>query len=608
MNKDQPHIDWLFPPSHGRERGIDPLIDDTFGDYSFVREIIQNSLDAVSSHNQPVRVKFELLDWQLEDIPGHASLKEAFEALIHRSADQATATPKLKPFIDRLQKRLQSGRLPVLKISDYQTTGLSGADHAPGAVHSLLYSEGVTHGDQGRGGSFGFGKKAPFISSDLRTCFYLSHNQQDETILAGQTHLPSFRLSDPDGLKDGVGYWGQQLTSDDSRFPLSYSLRRQQDLNHLEPHQVWQKQWRQREHRPGLDIYLIGYSHAGSRWELPILDQVIKNFWGSIHFQKLVVTIKSQPVNQPSLEINLNHQNLREQIERRQENKDLQATSHFYSAVADNPSRQQSDTISYYGYQKQSLDHLGEVELYLKNLSHEPEPKIKVNKIACMRQPRMLVEEKAMLSPISYAGVFVCDNEQGNQILRDLEPATHNQWRTRQGVQSDTKTQDRLVIRELNRFIRECLGRLESPHRPQRSIPILSDICYIIQDKPDTKKGPEPLISLRSLPADNDHSLHLLVRTLDGNRLVSQDLCLEAKNDNQKYQQVWVNKIVDLDSGQELYQRSPETKKVILSQFKIKKGDCRRLYIEFDRPPEYQLRLRPLGASSDDEGETDETL
>ncbi len=68
------------------------------------------------------------------------------------------------------------------------------------------------------------------------------------------------------------------------------------------------------------------------------------------------------------------------------------------------------------------------------------------------RKPKMLVYEKGyrvLREP--YAGVFMCDNDRGNNILRDLEPPAHDKWdyaRSPVGM---------VALRELDMFIKQSL-------------------------------------------------------------------------------------------------------------------------------------------------------
>ena len=133
--------------------------------------MIQNSIDAHVDPSTPVKVEFELQSWKLSDVPHHQDLVEAIGALIKQRTK--TKISKIAEWLTKAKQCLnRPDRLLVLRVSDYQTSGLTGDDYDENSsVHSFLRSEGYSAGTEDRGGSFGFGKKAPFSLSNLRTCF-----------------------------------------------------------------------------------------------------------------------------------------------------------------------------------------------------------------------------------------------------------------------------------------------------------------------------------------------------------------------------------------------------------------------------------------------------
>jgi hypothetical protein len=99
---------------------------------------------------------------------------------------------------------------------------------------------------------------------------------------------------------------------------------------------------------------------------------------------------------------------------------------------------------------EQELKHLGKVTLYVRKDDRYP------GKVMMVRKPKMLVYEKGyrvLREP--YAGVFICENDRGNAILRDLEPPAHDKWdyaRAPKGMASGM-----VVLRELDGFVKQSL-------------------------------------------------------------------------------------------------------------------------------------------------------
>ena len=95
---------------------------------------------------------------------------------------------------------------------------------------------------------------------------------------------------------------------------------------------------------------------------------------------------------------------------------------------------------------EQDLKHLGKVSLFVKKDDRYP------SKILMVRKPKMLVQEKGyrvLREP--YAGVFICENDKGNKILRDLEPPAHDKWDYARAENGP------IVLRELDNFIKQSL-------------------------------------------------------------------------------------------------------------------------------------------------------
>lgn len=93
------------------------------------KEILQNVTDAKNPElpdEVPVRAKFELIYVDLEDIPGHERLRE----VIHKCSEyysDGDDGEKLRSIRDAADKYFSGDtKVPVLKISDYNTTGLRG--------------------------------------------------------------------------------------------------------------------------------------------------------------------------------------------------------------------------------------------------------------------------------------------------------------------------------------------------------------------------------------------------------------------------------------------------------------------------------------------------
>ena len=78
-----------------------------------------------------------------------------------------------------------------------------------------------------------------------------------------------------------------------------------------------------------------------------------------------------------------------------------------------------------------------------------------------MRTPKMTVFKKTDNRGFNYAGVFVCGNEKGNEILRQMENPQHNEWKKNNYLENDKPHPDaKKAEDELKSFMKECLESL----------------------------------------------------------------------------------------------------------------------------------------------------
>src|SRR5262245_54838571 len=116
---------WNFPLNDdGQENGLnDPGIE-TFKDHpltSLAREVLQNSSDAADGSAKPVQVHFELLEIPSNQFPEYAEFKKTLRAC----ADYWKRSRATQKFVKNALAVLAAPQLSILKISDFNTTGLT---------------------------------------------------------------------------------------------------------------------------------------------------------------------------------------------------------------------------------------------------------------------------------------------------------------------------------------------------------------------------------------------------------------------------------------------------------------------------------------------------
>src|SRR5690606_19544084 len=126
---------------------------------------IQNSLDARSNPDKPVYIEFSVFNLPAEKFPGR---KEYIEVL-KKCIKEAKEGSETKKEMEKALQTIKSDEIHFMKISDYNTTGLSGSDQLRNSNwHRLIKVVGDSDKEETSGGAFGIGKHAPFVCSNLK--------------------------------------------------------------------------------------------------------------------------------------------------------------------------------------------------------------------------------------------------------------------------------------------------------------------------------------------------------------------------------------------------------------------------------------------------------
>lgn len=91
---------------------------------SLTREICQNSIDASKPGSQPVKVVFDTFTMPIEKIPGFNVLKDTIERK-YKYVEKANVSSDLETMSNIYNVISNNETIDVLKISDYNTTGVS---------------------------------------------------------------------------------------------------------------------------------------------------------------------------------------------------------------------------------------------------------------------------------------------------------------------------------------------------------------------------------------------------------------------------------------------------------------------------------------------------
>lgn len=281
---------WSFPSIHGGQvKGVaDAGIENFNGNElaSLAREICQNSLDAALDDDNPkVLVEFERYSISNTQVPS----MEEYRQILQRCRDfwDTSDSDKAKAFLKEAIAQAKKDTSYVLRISDYQTTGL--ADPYCNSCdprsfkfdgwNALVKIDGGANKGDDKAGAFGIGKSAPFSNSYFRLVFYRTYNQKHERAAQGVSRL----LSYPDGelMTTGVGYYG--------------------DPNGNNPvKQIQQLDALNERTEIGTDVFVFGFKGTSS-WEKEIRTALLDNFLLSFYYGQLRVKVQGCEINADTL-------------------------------------------------------------------------------------------------------------------------------------------------------------------------------------------------------------------------------------------------------------------------------------------------------------------
>jgi len=402
---------WIFATNDGgRDSGFHDAGVETFrGDFDryLARELIQNSLDARLDPNKPVHVKFELLDLETAKIPDFTTLTATFA----RCAEYWQHSEKARKFFEQAETLARRPKIKALRVCDFNTTGVVGGDSERSKNwYNLVRCAGSSSKGAGEGGSFGIGKNAPFAASLLRTVLYSTFNTDGEHIFQGVStltshFLPGGAIAQPTGFLGGDR--GESVRSR-SEIPKPFV----------------------RDER-GLDVTTLGFRiPSDGRWQEGLVYSVLEHFWPAIDFGDLQVTVGTEKIDR---------NNLGDLLEAHAGDEDF--TAHLFYRAFKNPTNP---------FQTK-LGRLKDVSLYLYTTDADL-PK----RVAMVRKTGMVIFRKQFRSILPFCGVFLCRNEEGNVMLRDMEAPRHDTW----DPDHPDKGANKKIEREYVDFIRDRIKKL----------------------------------------------------------------------------------------------------------------------------------------------------
>lgn len=457
---------WYFPVIvNGHKQGENDALTDLFSGPTFhalVRESLQNSLDAHQKDN-PAATKVEFV---LRSLPS-SKLKDVFDIREHVEAcmeycGETTETEggKFSSMVKYLDS-VEDGDVLILDIIDSNTNGMDyvydeESNEESGNFDSFVRCSGKPNSGTGTGGSHGYGKTTYFNASKIRCLLVSSMTAEDKQCnFEGVSWLCSHKIG-----RDHYADWG--FFDNNGGRPIQATA---EDYASIIPEDFQRKE-------PGSTVSIIGVDiepdSLGKVYE-EIKRAVFRNFFIAIKEQKLVVEIdfgegmkctindEEMPNMLPLVfpeEFDTAKYTIIDSCNPRPYLKAYENA--ILIADKDTPIEEAINNRKNKTFIK-IKDHLGKIgDVTFYGYIHPGA----TDTILYMRKPLMVVHATRDRNTKGFYGLFVCDDEIGNDYLKQMENADHKKWEKEKFKK--TKDQEKYeranaIEEEMNAFLRKCV-------------------------------------------------------------------------------------------------------------------------------------------------------
>lgn len=385
-------IGWRFPIlDGGNEQGFNNSGIETFNGSemydNLAREICQNSLDAKDDEVEgPVIVRFSTEDIKIstnEAVMGLLNVVDKCEEYWSGREDD-----KLRYFFDTVKQIKESDTISILRIADYNTKGLEGAKagkNEKSPWRGLTHSDGVSYKNEDSGGSYGIGKNAPFVCSQIRTVFYNTYAKDGEKAFQGISRLMT-HYNEKNEETIGTGHY----LNCDEKGPIF-------EADNCE----FRDRFKRDEY--GTDVIVVGF-YKTATWQDAIEKAIIKNFFLAIYEGKLIVHVDNRIVDSERLQGIFDKHVITDESVR------------IYKELFE--ARVLEDNIVKYG----SIMEENDVELFVRlNETYD-------RNVVELRNTGMVIRIRGKNVPKPYAAVMVVRGKNLNRLLKAMEPPRHDKW------------------------------------------------------------------------------------------------------------------------------------------------------------------------------------
>lgn len=430
---------------------------------SVVRESIQNSLDARNNYKEPVTVHFTFKTYQKNFLENFSNIEEHI-IKCREYAGNADDKEFLSTMIASFKNQ---DEYECMEISDFNTLGMEIENSYDSFANSRNISSKYS---KGSAGSKGMGKAVYFASSYLQSILVSTKSTNDKFIFQGITKIATHEYEGVEFSHKGFFGDGMFPAENDSDIPQEF-----------------------KRNQVGTSIFIIGLKPDENRTE-EMTKELLANFWLSIYEGDLIVKIDDKEFNK---------ENIYEEIIQREPT--LEESGQFNKFP--NPRPYIESFVGVDNRQKTyiaKLEVLGDCRLILAQNNNYP------GRIAFYRKSKMLIYKDSSYIYKGYCGLFICDDEEGNEILKKLENAKHNEW----NAGNWDNPQASQAIKAYKNFLQECVNDFtEVEQGLDISIPELDRLLGIMETGKNnggttldekgikSKERPKP-IKQKTIPSD----------------------------------------------------------------------------------------------------------
>ena len=399
-----------------------------------VRELLQNSIDARKSEDQPVEVSFEISNLPVDDFDIDGLIM-ALDASCKSLDNDDRHRKQFRRGLNMLRSAKKSGYLSALVVTDCNTTGAPDIDGRQDKWWSLTRSVGKSAKDRSdSGGSFGIGKHAAFAAADMRSVLYSTAYQNGNSLerrFTGKSILVSHDIKD-EHFKS-TGYLIDDSDAEDF-IPEALNLS-----------------------SPGTAIAILGFPPSATKiqtWKKEAVEALVASFFHALVRKNLVVHLLGQTIDHESID------SIADGIE----------DDRLRNLIA----------VSRAGITNHiSIEGIGRVNL---RISVDNDNKNQSKILGIVRDSGMLITDRLGSMRISpsqrmiqfprtwhgFTAVVECLSQGSYSLLREAEGPSHNEISPDNADDVD-RDKVRKGIRELGKWVRQEIETLAKPPEPSRS-------------------------------------------------------------------------------------------------------------------------------------------